>query len=257
MKAEPHIRHALLALALFFLLSGFLPLPSHASCVPADQASSLEEIVTRVHAEQIKYIFVGERHGVGPIKKFAVDLANALVDSGLDAGLYVEGFRTTCPPRESSCWSLAQTFNGDAFRALLEESKVSVYGIDPPERDRRAARMAATIAAGREAVRVVLVGKSHVVHAGDLDAELWVYGGGLRFPDPGDLAEAFPRQEILTIGLETSRDTLSSYALHRSGCEVDYVVTTEPARDYWSGTDAASQRSAGPPVTESAVFATP
>lgn len=215
------------------------------SCEPSGRASSLGEIVSRIDAEGVKYVFVGERHGVGPVKKFAVDLANALVESGHDVGLYVEGFRTDCPPRDDSCWTLARAFNGEAFRTLLDESKASIHGIDPPERDRRSAKMAAAIAEGKEAVRIVLVGKSHVVYAGDHEAELWVYGGSLKFPDPGDLAEAFPRQEVLTIGLETSEDCFPSYTLRRGGCGVDYVVTTEPTRDYW-GTNADSAQVVSP-----------
>ena len=237
------------ALAALVLACAF-PAYSDSSCVSSERSSSLGEIVARVHAGEVKYVFVGERHGVGPVKKFAVDLANALVESGEDVGLYVEGFRTDCPPRDGSCWSLARAFNGEAFRTLLDESKASIHPIDPPERDRRTARMAARIAKGREAVRVVLVGKSHVVYAGDHEAEHWVYGGGLRFPDPGDLAEAFPRQEVLTIGLETSEEGVPSYALRLGGCGVDYVVTTEPTRDYWGTVESTGiAKNEGPAAT--------
>lgn len=241
-------RRALVALA----IAGCLPaLPAHGSgsaCVPSDRGTSLAEIVARIDAEEVKYVFVGERHDVGPIKKFVVDLANALVESGHDVGLYVEGFRTGCPPADDSCWSLARAFNARAFRTLVDESKASIHAIDPPERDRRTARMAAAIADGPEAVRVVLAGRSHVVFAGDLEAEHWVYGGQLKFPDPGDLAEAFPRQEVLTIGLETSKGSVPSYSLRLSGCAVDYVVTTEPTRDYWGAVIdvARTARKAGP-----------
>lgn len=241
----------------WIVLALVVPLPAYSSpsCVPATKASSLEEIVTRVEAEQIKYVFVGEHHRVGPVKKLAVDLSNALVEKGHEVGLYVEGFRTDCPPRDASCWSLARTFNSEAFSVLLDESKASIHAIDPPHRDRRAERMAATIAAGREVVRVVLVGRSHVIHAGDPEAEHWVYGGRLRFPNPGDLAEAFPRQEVLTIGLETSHEAFSDdsffdYSLRHSGCGVDYVVTTPPIPEYW-GTSLDSARAArqDPPAT--------
>lgn len=221
------------------------------SCVPSERHASLADIVARIDAEQVKYVFVGERHGIGPVKKFAVDLANALVDSGHDVGLYVEGFRTDCPLEDDSCWSLARSFNGPAFRTLLDQSRAAIHAIDPPERDRRVPRMAATIAEGPEGVRVVLAGRSHVVYAGDLGAELWVYGGGLRFPDPGDLAESFPRGQVLTIALEIARGHLPPYSLRRSGCGVDYVVTTEPTRDYW-GTLADSSRLAGRPEADAA-----
>lgn len=223
------MRRTLAVLAVAAVLS-----PSaHALCVPPGRATSLDEIVRRVHDERIRYVFVGERHGVGPVKKFAVDLANALIDSGLDVGLYVEGFRTNCPPQDDSCWSLARAFNMLAFRTLLEESEATVHPIDPPGGRRRAAKMAATIAEGSETVRVVLVGKSHVLYAGNREAELWVYGGGLKFPDPGDLVEVFPPQEVLTLGLETSGDVDSPYALEESGCGVDYVVTTRDTGGYW------------------------
>ncbi|MGH9380141.1 MAG: hypothetical protein ACRD2Z_05965 [Thermoanaerobaculia bacterium] len=222
------MRRTLIAL----LLSAVLPASAHADCVEPQRASSLDEIVVRVHEEQLKYVFVGERHGVGPVKKFAVDLANALVWSGLDVGLYVEGFRTNCPPGDDTCWSLARAFNMLAFRKLVDESWAPVHAIDPPEGWRRAAKMAATIAEGPEAVKVVLIGRSHVVHAGDPDAEVWVYGGALKFPDPGDVVKKFLRQEVLTLGLETSRGSVPPYSLLRSGCGVDYVVMTENTGQY-------------------------
>jgi hypothetical protein len=100
----------------------------------------------------------GERHAVGPVKRFAVDLAHELADRGHDVGLYVEGFRTDCLRADAACDSLARLFNAEAFRRLLDESRVPVHAIDPPEEDRRAARMAAAIAAGPETIRIVLVG---------------------------------------------------------------------------------------------------
>jgi hypothetical protein len=227
------------------LLSAALPGNAGASCTPSERSSSLDEIVARVKAEQVEYLFVGERHSVGPIKRLAVDLTNALLEDGLDVGLYVEGFRTDCPLRDSSCWSLARAFDVPAFDTLLDESKVQVHAIDPPEGEGRAASMASTIAAGSEAVRVVLVGRSHVVHAGDPEAELWVYGGGLRFPDPGDLVEAFPREKVLTLGLETAEEGARPYSLRESGCGLDYIVATQPGRDYW-GTLADSTAVDGP-----------
>lgn len=238
------MRRTLAILAVAAVLS-----PSvHAACVAPGRTSSLEEIVRRVHDEQVRYVFVGERHGIGPVKKFAVDLANALIDSGLDVGLYVEGFRTNCRRQDDSCWSLARAFNMLAFRMLLDESKATVHPIDPPEGRARAAKMAAIIADGSEDVKVVLVGKSHVLHAGDGEAELWVYGGGLKFPDPGDVVEVFPPQEVLTLGLETSGDVDSPYALHESGCGVDYVVMTRDTGQYW-GTlaDAVPTEAQGEP----------
>lgn len=235
-------RRTLATLALLALL----PVSVDAECVSPGRDSSLEEIVQRVHDQRVRYVFVGERHGVGPVKRFAVDLANALLDSGLDVGLYVEGFRTNCAPQDESCWSLARAFNMLAFRTLLDESRATVHPIDPPDGKGRAARMAAAIAEGTEEVRVVLVGKSHVLYAGDGEAELWVYGGGLKFPDPGDLVEVFPPQEVLTLGLETSRDVATPYALRETGCAVDYVVMTPDTDQYW-GTLAEAA-----PATEAA-----
>ncbi len=221
-------------------LSAALPTSSvHAVCASSGRTASVEEIVAQVKAEGLKYVFVGERHGIGPVKKFAVDLTNALVESGYDVGLYVEGFRTDCPPRDEACWSLARAFNRQAFLTLLDESKASVHPIDPPEGDRRAERMAATIAAGSESVRVVLVGRSHVIHAENREAELWVYGGGLRYPDPGDVAEAFPRHEYLTVGLETGDGAGVPYSLQHDECGADYVLITPPSDDYWTPPDTS------------------
>lgn len=216
-------------------LVALLPASVDADCASPGRDSSLEEIVQRVHDQRVRYVFVGERHGVGPVKRFAVDLANALLDSGLDVGLYVEGFRTNCAPQDESCWSLARAFNMLAFRTLLDESRATVHPIDPPDGKGRAARMAAAIAEGTEEVRVILVGKSHVLYAGDSEAELWVYGGGLKFPDPGDVVEVFPSREVLTLGLETARDVAAPYALRENGCAVDYVVTTRDTDQYWGG----------------------
>lgn len=231
------------------VLVALLPASVDAECVSPGRDSSLEEIVQRVHDQRVRYVFVGERHGVGPVKRFAVDLANALLDSGLDVGLYVEGFRTNCPPQDESCWSLARAFNMLAFRTMLDESRATVHPIDPPDGNERAATMAAAIAEGTEEVRVVLVGRSHVLHAGDGEAELWVYGGGLKFPDPGDVVEVFPPQEVLTLGLKTSRAVAAPYALRESGCAVDYVVTTLDTGQYW-GTRA--DMAAGEPATPDA-----
>lgn len=214
-------------------LAAVLPASVGAVCVPPERDSSLDDLVQRVHDTQVRYVFVGERHGVGPVKRFAVDLANALLDSGLDVGLYVEGFRTNCKPQDETCWSLARAFNMLAFRTLLDESRAPVHPIDPPDGKERAARMAAAIAEGTEEVRVVLVGNSHVLYAGDGDAELWVYGGGLKFPDPGDVVEVFPPQEVLTLGLETSPELAAPYALRESGCAVDYLVMTLDTGQYW------------------------
>ena len=214
-------------------LAAALPMPGCADCVPAGPTASLAEIVARVEAEHLKYVFVGERHGIGPIKRFAVELANALLDGGDDVGLYVEGFRTSCPPQDESCRGLARVFNPQAFRTLLDESRASVHALDPWEGDLRAARMAATIAAGSETVRVVLVGRSHVVDAGGLGAEVWTFGGAMRFADPGDLAAEFRRQEYLTVGLETAAEAFPPYSLRQDGCGVDYVVTTADTTDYW------------------------
>jgi hypothetical protein len=204
-----------------------------ATCLPADAASSVEQIVARVRAEQRRYVFVGENHRVGPVKKFVVDLTNALVDSGYDVGLYVEGFRTDCPPRDNQCASLARLFNRQAFQTLLDQSKAPVHAIDPPQRAGRVARMAAMIAEGTESVRVVLAGQTHVLHAGDGGADIRVFGGGLRYPDPGDLAEAFVRSEYLTVGLETADSASAEYSLREGGCGADYLVTTPRTGDYW------------------------
>jgi len=203
-----------------------------ADCVPVGAEVSVQQVAARVEREGLRFLFVGERHAVGPVKRFAVDLAHELAGRGHDVGLYVEGFRTDCPPADVACDSLARLFNAEAFRRLLDESRVPVHAIDPPEEDRRAARMADAIAAGSESIRVVLVGNSHVAHAGDPRAELWVYGGAMRYPDPGDLAEAFPREESLIVALETAEPAVAPpYALLTGGCGVDYtlVASNTPA----------------------------
>jgi hypothetical protein len=216
------VRAALLALALGALVSA----PAAATCQPGADVS-VAKVVERIASERRRYVFVGERHGSEATKDFAVDLANALAARGLDVGLYVEGFRTDCAPRDAACGSLARLFNPKAFQRLLAEARVPVHAIDPPEKDARAARMAATIASGGEEIRVVLVGRTHVVHAGDPLAELWVYGGGMRYRDPGDVVEAFPAAESLTVALEVGRRAAGSgpgYALHTPGCGADYAL---------------------------------
>lgn len=192
----------------------------------------MTEVAERVEREGRRYLFVGERHVVGPVKRFAVDLAHELADLGHDVGLYVEGFRTDCPPSDASCDSLARLFNAEAFRRLLEDSRVPVHPIDPPGDDDRAARMASAIGAGQEAVRVVLVGKSHVTHAGDPGAEIWVYGGGMRYSDPGDVAEAFPREESLVFVLDTAEAAAVPYSLRAGGCGADYTLITADSVAY-------------------------
>ena len=209
---------------------------AHAACLSSDRAASIDEIVERVRSETLKYVFVGEQHAVGPVKRFVVDLANALADAGEDVGLYVEGFRADCQVGDRACASLARTFNEPAFLTLLAESRAVVHAIDPVENDRRAARMAASISAGSESIRVVLVGSAHVLFAGDDDAELWIFGGGLRYPDPGDLVEAFPRREALTVGLKTVGVGAAPYRLIRDGCAVDYLLAAPDTRAYWGET---------------------
>jgi hypothetical protein len=114
--------------------------------------------------------------------------------------------------------------------------------MDPVERDRRASRMAAVLSQGAESIRVVLVGQAHVLHAEDGDAELWVYGGSVKYPDPGDLAEAFPRREYLTVGLDTADVRGEPYLVRQNGCDADYVLAAPNTSDYWS--DAARAQSA-------------
>jgi hypothetical protein len=202
------------------------------TCQPTGARASLDQVVARIEAEGIRYVFVGEHHAVGPAKRFAVDTANALTRRGHDVGLYVEGFRTDCDPSRTDCHSLAGLFNREAFGRLLVESLAPVHPIDPPGREARVARMAASIADGTEAIRVVLVGRSHVVHAGNPDAELWVYGGGARYPDPGDLAEFFPRDESLTVSLEVADEQAAPYTLRFDGCDADYALMAGQVTGY-------------------------
>ena len=117
------MRSALPALALVAALTA----SAHAACLPADRDASIGEIVERVRSENLEYVFVGEQHAVGPVKRFAVDLANALSDAGEDVGLYVEGFRTDCRVLgDRACTSLARVFNEPAFLTLLAESRAAV-----------------------------------------------------------------------------------------------------------------------------------
>jgi hypothetical protein len=221
------------SLSALFLVAT-LATSAQAACLSSGRAASVEEIVGRVLTENRKYVFIGEQHAVGPVKRFAVDLANALAAEGEDVGLYVEGFRTDCRAGDGACPSLARLFNEPAFLTLLAHSRATVHGIDPVEDDHRAARMAASIAAGGESIRVVLVGSAHVLHAGDDQAELWVYGGGVRYPDPGDLVEAFSARERLTVGLETMVVADAPYHLIEDGCAADYVLAAPNMREYWT-----------------------
>jgi hypothetical protein len=221
------------ALVALLLVTG-LPAVARAECAAGAQSASVDELVRRVRSEGLRYVFVGERHGVGPVKRFAVELANALAADGIETGLYVEGFRSSCDVGDETCWSLAWAFNAGAFGALLDQARVPVHPIDPPSRERRVERMAAAIAAGDEAVRVVLAGKTHVVHADDPDAD-WRVFGGLRYPSPGDLARAFERSEYVTVGLEVVPERTFPYRLTRGGCGVDYQLATSDVADYWGG----------------------
>ncbi|HVS13256.1 MAG TPA: hypothetical protein VMV46_04995 [Thermoanaerobaculia bacterium] len=233
-------------LTVLFLGSATAPATAGSACEPGNEPIALTELVSRIEAADARYLFVGERHGVGPVKRFAVDLVNALVERGHEVGLYVEGFRTDCALEDSTCRTLASWFNPLAFDTLLLESRATVHAIDPPQRSSRGARMAEAIAAGSEAVRVVLIGDSHVRHAGDSEAELLVFGGALQFPDPGDVAEAFPRSEVVTIGLETSGGA-GSRRMRADGCAVDYVVTTFDSSDYWAGSEEEVEIAGSPP----------
>jgi hypothetical protein len=194
--------------------------------------TSLDEVLARIERDRPRYLFIGERHAVGPVKRFAVDLVNGLVELGFDVGLYVEGFRTDCPPRDVECRTIARAFNEEAFLTLLESSRASVHPLAPPHRSGRAAQMAATVAAGTETIRVVLVGNTHVRYAGLPKPEVPIFGGGMLYPHPGDLADAFPRQESLTFRLETTSDELEPYSLLAGDCEADYAVRTLPTATY-------------------------
>ncbi|HEX9638499.1 MAG TPA: hypothetical protein VGB99_13255 [Acidobacteriota bacterium] len=215
-------------------LTALVGAPSWAGalCLSSGRTASVEEIVDRVTGEYRKYIFIGERHWVGPVKRFAVDLANALVDRGYDVGLYVEGFREGCMPQDDPCWSIARAFNERAFLRLLEESKAPVHAIDPSQPEHRAGPMAERIAGGTESIRIVLVGTSHVVHAEDPTAEVWIFGGAMKYANPGDVAEAFPRDQYLTLDLALIEDVAGSYALLQDGCAADYVLATRSTRQY-------------------------
>lgn len=206
------------ALAGLALAAGLAASPR--SCLPSGSTVTVEEMVRRLEQGGIKYVFIGESHASVPPKRLAVELTNRLVERGHDVGLYVEGFRTDCASADDTCRSLARLFNEGAFSTLLAESRAPVRPLDPPERDRRAARMAATIAGGTEAIRVVLVGSTHVIHAQDPNAELWIFGGGMRYPDPGDLVEAFPSGDSVTIVLEDG----DAQALRADGCKADYAL---------------------------------
>ena len=225
------LHHRVRATLVGLALAG-VAISASASCLSADAEATMDAIVERVEAERLEYVFVGERHDVGPVKRFAVDLVNRLVERGHDVGFYVEGFRTDCAPRDPACRGIAQLFNADAFASLLERSLAPVRPLDPPVNDRRPERMATTIAGAREAVRVVLVGNSHVVHAGDPEAELWVYGGGMRYPNPGDLVEAFRNDRTLTVALEPGELADAAYALRADGCRADYRLIAPYQRTY-------------------------
>ena len=191
-------------------------------CAPSGTAATVEELARRVEGRGIRYVFVGERHGVGPVKRFVVDLTNRLVERGHQVGLYVEGFRTDCAPGVAGCEDLARLFNPEAFSALVRESRAPVRALDPPENDERARRMARTIARGSETIRLVLVGSSHVRGAWDPEAVAPHYGGAMSYPDPGDLVEAFPPDESLTVVLEAGDEEAAPYRLLSDGCSADY-----------------------------------
>jgi len=188
---------------------------------------TVDDLVSRIEEGRLRYAFVGERHGIGPVKRFVVDLANALVDRGHDVGVYVEGYRVGCDLDDPSCNRLASAFNPEAYRALVGASKALVHPIDPDSAGDRARRMAETVAAGSEEIRVVLVGASHVLFATDPEGEVPIFGGALRYPDPGDVAEAFPRGSYLTVGLRTVDRLEAGYAVRSGGCGSDYTVETE------------------------------
>lgn len=214
------------------LLGLALTPPAEGSCPSSQEPVSLDEVVARVERDGVRYAFVGEQHGIGPVKRFAVDLANALVDRGQDVGLYVEGFRTDCPPRDETCRSISHAFNRAAFLALLDNSRATVHPLDPPPTGERAASMAAIVAAGPEAIKIVLVGRSHVVYAGDPEAVHPVFGGAVLYPDPGDIAEAFPRGRTLTFDLEGGVDAGVPYRLRSDGCAGDYIVSAATTSQY-------------------------
>jgi len=214
------------------LLANAAPSAAALTCAAPGTPVSLEELVGQIESQALKYVFIGERHQNGPAKRFAVDLVNRLVELGYDAGLYVEGFREGCAPRDASCGGLAWLFNREAFAALLDDSLAPVHPLDPREKDGRAQRMASRLGAGREAIRVVLVGNSHVLFAGDAEAEHRVYGGAMRYPDPGDLVEAFPRNESLTLVLDLAEGAEVPYSVRTDGCRADYALVSAPTAAY-------------------------
>jgi len=200
----------------------------------SSQPIGIDQIVQRVASEHLAYLFVGELHSDGPVKRFAVDLTNALVDHGYDVGLYVEGFRTDCSPTDPSCHSLARIFDDGAYLELLKDSRAPVHPIDPPQSRDRAALMAKTIADGPESIRVVLIGNSHVLYAGQPEARLWVFGGGMLYLNPGDVVEAFPRLRSLTFGLQEVTEVSGGvpYSLRAGRCGTDYTLLAAAARAY-------------------------
>ncbi len=226
------------------LLSG-APVVAATTCQSSGPVTSVRELAERVQREGVRFVFIGEEHGAWAPKRFAVELLDRLTASGLDAGLYVEGFRTDCRPFTGGCRDLARLFNPQAFGYLLSEVGVKVHPIGPPGRDRRVERMATAIAEGHETVRVVLVGRTHVVHAGDPHAVHWVFGGGMSYPDPGDLAEAFPREASLTVVLDDDADV---WELRGDGCRADYLLAAGPSRGGSGGVRALAGSTAATPL---------
>jgi len=216
----------------WMILALAVPAKANPPCVDQDSPASIDDIVDRIERERLKYVFVGERHGIGPAKRFVVDLVNRLVESRKNTGLYVEGFRTDCAPRDPTCGSLAWIFNSQAFSALLDYSQAPVHALDPPERNARATLMATTIGQGTETIRVALVGNSHVVFADHPEAEYLVWGGAVRYSNPGDLVEVFPRTESLTLALEIVENLEVPYALQVGGCRADYRLLVAPTTAY-------------------------
>ena len=248
-RSLPRTMRTLLVL---LLAAAALPAVGRASASPPPVLApevSVARLVARIKADHVHYVFVGEQHDIGPVKRFAVELANALASSGDGVGLYVEGFRTNCRPLDDACWSLARLFDPQAFATLVERAQVPIHAIDPPFRRGRVAAMATAIAAGHEPIRIVLAGRTHVVDAGDPHASLRVFGGGIIYPDPGDLAEAFPRSERLTVGLVTSRMSFPGYRLRHDGRDFDYLVTTSDVADYWGAPSSPAGAAAAVAIT--------
>ena len=122
------------------------PVELTAECSASDAEATVDAIVRQVEDGRIRNVFVGERHGVGPVKRFVVDVANALTDRGHDVGLYIEGFDRGCAPGSTTCTGrVAEAFNAEAFATLRAESRAAVRPLDPLEKDRRTARMASMI----------------------------------------------------------------------------------------------------------------